>query len=262
MERPVERVTFLVERTGDRISCLLNPESLEVRRAAGVQRRLGAGGAVLGTLRGDDPLIAVGGGSTEYDLHLLFDVEIAMEGRPAAPADPVPLPADVRSLTQPLWALAETAKDPASGTAPPRMRFIWGKSWNVPAVVIAAAERLDRFDASGVPQRSWLSLRLRRVDEDGEPGSPPPVPVTPQFELGLPPAALPAGDYEVVPMILDDAGMPLDRIDLIASDHLGDPGYMRALAELSGIDDMFRVPPGTMIRLPASAQMAAWDRQA
>jgi hypothetical protein len=253
----MERVTFLVERTGDRISCLLNPESLEIRRVAGVQRRLGAGGGVLGVLRGDDPLVAVGGGTTEYDLHLLFDVDIAMEGRSAAPPGATPPPMDVRSLTQPLWGLAETAKDSTGATAPQRMRFIWGKSWNVPAVVVAAAERLDRFDATGVPQRSWLSLRLRRVDEEGDPGVPPPTPVTPQFELGLPPGILPTDDYEIVPLIPDDTGLPLDRIDLIAFDRLGDPAYARALASLSGIDDILRVPPGTVIRLPARDQMAA-----
>lgn len=251
----MERVTFLVERTGDRISCLLNPESLEVRRSAGVQRRLGASGAVLGALRGDDPLIAVGGGTTEYDLHLLFDVDIARDGRPAVADDAPPLAMDVRSLTQPLWALAETVRDAAGSTAPQRMRFIWGKSWNVPAVVIAAAERLDRFDATGVPQRSWLSLRLRRVDEESEPGPAPSIPVTPQYELGLPPAALPEGDYEMVPMILDDSGLPFDRLDQIAADRLGDPSRTRMLAEFNGIDDMLRLAPGTTLRLPAAASL-------
>ncbi len=72
----MERVTFLVERTGDRIPCLLNPEALEVRRSAGIVRRRGAGGAIIGNPRTDDPLVATGGGVTEYELKLLFDVDV------------------------------------------------------------------------------------------------------------------------------------------------------------------------------------------
>lgn len=253
----MERVMFLVERTGDRISCLLNPESLEVRRVAGLQRRTGAGGATLGALRGDDPVVTVGGGTTEYDLNLLFDVDIAMEGRSVvatASASPAQSRMDVRSLTQPLWALAETASDAAGMALPQRVRFIWGKSWNVPSVVVAAAERLDRFDANGVPQRSWLSLRLRRVDEDSVSSGPSPAPITPQFELGTSPSTLPEGDHDVVPLIIDDAGTPQNRLDLIADAHGGDPALHRVFAEWSGIDDMLRVPVGTVVRVPGQSQ--------
>jgi hypothetical protein len=35
----MERVAFLLERSGERISCLLNPENLEARRTAGVRTR-------------------------------------------------------------------------------------------------------------------------------------------------------------------------------------------------------------------------------
>src|SRR5258705_7174336 len=94
----MERVTFLVERTGDRIPCLLNPESLEVRRSAGIVRRRGAGGAILGNPRTDDPLVATGGGVTEYELKLLFDVDVlAGQSGPGtlAPAGVLaPAPAD------------------------------------------------------------------------------------------------------------------------------------------------------------------------
>ena len=86
----MERVTFLIERSGARIACLLNPESLEARRQAGITRRRHSGGGVLGNPRSDDPLISTGGGITEYDLQLLFDIDVANEGRPArAPAPPL-----------------------------------------------------------------------------------------------------------------------------------------------------------------------------
>src|SRR3954464_1351030 len=114
----MERVAFLLERSGERISCLLNPENLEARRTAGLRIRQGAGGFLTGLARSEDPLIATGGGVTEYDLHLLFDVEVAREGRSpnasnASDASPgVSGPADdddVRALTRPLWDLTENA---------------------------------------------------------------------------------------------------------------------------------------------------------
>ncbi|HEY2342798.1 MAG TPA: hypothetical protein VGH90_07205, partial [Chthoniobacteraceae bacterium] len=93
----MERVTFLVERTGERIPCLLNPECLEVRRSAGIVRRRSAGGAVIGNPRTDDPLVATGGGITEYQLKLLFDVDLLAgqsgPGTLAPPAAEMPAPA-------------------------------------------------------------------------------------------------------------------------------------------------------------------------
>ena len=261
----MERVTFLIERTGARVSCLLNPEALETRRIAGIVRRRGAGGAVLGRPRSDDPLIATGGGVTEYDLKLLFDIDVANEGR-AAPARPpdaqlaaspamsaepeIPLVVDVRSLTQPLWALAETG-DAADGVvAPQRVRLIWGKSWNVPGVIMAVAERLERFDANGVPQRSWLSMRLRRVEEASDSAIPPRSPTSPQFESQSG-AILPTDqDQETITVPVDPDGLALDRLDQVAALYYGDPALGRSIAEFNGIDDLLRFEEGERLRLP------------
>ncbi len=323
----MERVTFLIERTGGRIACLLNPESLEARRSAGIARRQHAGGGVLGNPRSDDPLISTGGGTTEYDLQLLFDVEVANEGRPARPAEtpfqnlpmniplpaaadaaqpagdprpdtalagdipqadaagpqppeaapaaetipPVPAPVlpslpdpslvvDVRELTQPLWALAETG-DPVDGALmPQRIRFIWGKSWNVPGVVLAVAERLERFDANGVPKRSWLSMRMRRVDEtlEGSSATPPRQPTTPQFQID---ASSPDGLYagpDMITLPVDDDGFAMVRHDQIGSDYYGDPAMGRAVFEANEIDDLLRAGEGDRLRLPprGSLQLA------
>ena len=99
----MERVAFLLERSGERISCLLNPENLEARRTAGVRTRLAGGGFLTGVARSEDPLIATGGGVTEYDLNLLFDVEVAREGRAPTAVEDGRGPAeddDVRALTR------------------------------------------------------------------------------------------------------------------------------------------------------------------
>jgi hypothetical protein len=73
----MERVMFLIEGSEERIACLLNPESLEIRRRAGIQPRRLANGVLGGAGLVDDPLLCTGGGSTELRLDLLFDVSVA-----------------------------------------------------------------------------------------------------------------------------------------------------------------------------------------
>ena len=65
----MERVAFIVDATGERIDCLLNPETFEVRRLGGVRGRRSAGGALVGTGLADDPLLFTGGGRTELPYH-------------------------------------------------------------------------------------------------------------------------------------------------------------------------------------------------
>lgn len=258
----MERVAFVLEATGERISALLNPESLEMRRNPGLRRRSGAGGVVMGGARTDDPLIATGGGITEYDLYLLFDTEVAREAAMVRrPASAPTLPAsDVREITRPLWNLSENAAGSEGLSAPPTVRFIWGKAWNVPGVVTAVAERLEQFDAMGAPQRSWLSLRLRRVEERA-PLSPAPAPTSPQFET--PPAAAPASsapieEYDSITVTADEQGMLLNRLYLIAAERYGDPSFARAIARFNGLDDMLRMPEGGTLLLPSASVLAAY----
>src|ERR1700686_4396973 len=94
----MERVAFLLEKTGERIPCLLNPASVVVRRLAGVRVRQSSTGPLTGAALKDDPLLYTGGGMTEILLDLLFDVSLA--GTTVAAED-------VRELTRPLTGLAE-----------------------------------------------------------------------------------------------------------------------------------------------------------
>lgn len=256
----MERVAFLVERTGERLACLLNPEDLEMRRRAGVRTRREAGGFLAGRARTDHPLLATGGGETEFDLRLLFDIGVANAERPQPPAPSpaaatalVPQIEDVRALTRPLWDLAENAFSGGFG-APPSVRFIWGKSWNIPGIVIAVAERLEQFDANGTPQRSWLSLRLRRVEEP-EPRAAPPRPVTPQFETPSPTGEESETDFPVIDLPVDRDGTPHYRVDQVAGDHYGDPELAGPLGDFNGLDDLLTLPEGTTLALPPMAQL-------
>ena len=153
----MERVAFLIEEGGEQLDCLLNPETLVMRRLAGLQPRRAASGTLTGRGLTDDPMLFTGGGRTELTLDLLFDVTLAGLSTPTD---------DVRSRTRPLWDLAENRSTGSSQRRPSRVRLIWGKSWNIPCVVLAVAERLEYFTEGGTPRRSWLRLRLLRVEDE------------------------------------------------------------------------------------------------
>lgn len=243
----MERVIFVVEGTGERISCLLNPETLVFRRQAGLRTRAEATGVLTGYALSDDPIVATGGGRTEFDLDLLFDVAIAEELNPIA--EPGPVRSDVRDLTRPIWSLAENAPTADRYGGPATIRFIWGRSWNVLAVVTAVTERLERFTPEGEPQRSWMRLRLRRLSETAVPAasSLEASPVPP-----LPEAAQQATSVEVA---VDPAGMPQLRLDQLASAQYGDPSYWRLIAAFNGVADPFDLPEGTVLRVPSPAEI-------
>jgi hypothetical protein len=251
----MERIAFLIEETGERLSCLLNPENVVVRRQAGVRRQASATGVVTGTGLTDDPLVATGGGITELELDLLFDVEVARgltlaavppQAAGAAEVAPPPPTVDVRELTRPIWTLTENAEGAEGYGAPPVVRLIWGKSWNFPAVVMAAAEKLEQFSPEGVPGRSWLRLRLRRVS-DTEARPLPRQPVTPQFETAAPPDTDLIESAPQIELPVDELGLPSLRLDQVAARYLGNPAAWRWLAETNGIDNPLELEEGTVI---------------
>jgi hypothetical protein len=242
----VDRVAFLVEDSKERLGCMLNPETLELRRRAGLAQR-DAGRAGTGAT-GDDALLATGGGLTELRLDLLFDVQLA--GSSIASTD-------VRDLTGPLWRLAENrTAGPGHGRVP-RVRFIWGKHWNIPGVVAAVAERLDRFSSAGAPQRSWLRLRLLRVEDASTPPVAQAPPVLPDPESPPPGPAISsplpaAAAMHVVLGAGDGDGRGSERLDAIAQRMYGDPTVWRTLAAANRIDDPLRLPTGLQLHLPAA----------
>jgi Contractile injection system tube protein len=247
----MERVAFLIESTGERIACLLNPEALVVRRVAGVRPRRMAGSHLTGAGLTDDPLLYTGGGRTELDLELLFDVSLT---DPTSPVE------DVRDLTGPLWKLAENAQDGDGYGKPPLVRFVWGKSWNIPGVVSAISERLESFAATGSAQRSWLKLRLLRADEpagkpagDG-PALPPPIPA---LAGDLAPAANVTMHQVLGTGGAADEPQGSESLYDVAFRYYGNPAMWRLIAAYNGIADPLRVPPGTVLRIPPEAGAAA-----
>jgi len=239
----MERVAFVVESTGDRLGCLLNPESLQLSRAAGIRQRRGATGLLTTTASSDDPLLYTGGGHTELVLDLLFDIGIAGSTVQTT---------DVRDLTHPLWDLAESSPQQA-GSSPPVVRFLWGKSWNIPGVITAVAERLEQFAADGSPARSWLRMRFVRVDEPASGDG-----AAPQASA-LAAAAAAGPDEELVHQVVggggDEPGSG-ERLEDIAFLYYGDPSGWREIAEANDIVDPTQIPPGTVLRIPPPASSA------
>jgi len=237
----MERVAFLPDETGQPIHCLLNPNSVVVKRLAGLDRRRTWGGLVTGTRLTDDPLLVTGGGRTEIEVDLLFD--ITLPGVVVASGD-------VRELTRPFWDLAENAAQPDDYGTPRRVRFVWGKTWNIPAVVAAIAERFERFTSTGVPERSWLRMRLIRTGEvtDAAAATEPAAPTAAagtQFEIPDVP-----DDQVTFHPIIGSEDQPAERLDEIATQYYGEPGLWRALAQFNGISDPLNVPPPQVLRIP------------
>lgn len=245
----MERVAFLIESSGERLGAMLNPESVVVRRTAGLRPRHSAGGGITGVRLTDDPVLLTGGGVTEMEFDLLFDTTLpgsTVETR------------DVRQLTLPLWNLAENGTAADDRGRPPVVRFVWGRNWNVPGLVAAVAERLEYFNAEGLPQRSWLRMRFLRTAE------PPPEPERRPEELP---------EEEANPeLLVDPAQIPEDEIlvhevsggegsggvqvgggerwDLIAERYLGDCRLWKLLADFNQVDDPAALRPGQLLRIP------------
>lgn len=133
---------------------MLNPETVVMRRIAGIRSRETLKGLVNTNKSSDNPLLFTGSGNTILELDLLFDVTILGSSIETE---------DVRELTKPIWDLAENNQRSDRFFRPAICRFIWGKSWNFPGVVSEIAERLEYFSPQGIPRRSWMRLRLLRM---------------------------------------------------------------------------------------------------
>lgn len=244
----MERVAFLIEQTGERYSCLLNPEMLVLKRTAGVRPRRSIGGRLIGTGMRDDPLLYSGGGTTVLELNLLFDVSLAGS---SITTD------DVRDLTRPLWQLSENAREGVAKVRLPLVHFVWGKAWNIPGVVTAVAERLEYFTPGGTPHRSWMRLRLVRADEVE---SPPTVQPPPPADWMLPDGSEPLPDDPLAPTVVvgvpdEDSGQASgQRLDEIAYRWFGNAAYWRLLASYNGLDDPMELKSGDLLKVPSATR--------
>lgn len=237
----MERVTFLAEENNQRLSCMLNPETLLLKRSSGVRPRESLSGPVESGNRGDNPLLFTGGGHTILELDLVFDVSI--------PGSSI-VTKDVRDLTKPIWDLSENYQRSDRRHRPALCRFIWGKCWNIPGVVSAVAERLESFTPEGIPRRSWLRLRLLRMQQQPQsslrenefwPTSETRTGTTMSGSSNLPAGGqspdTQAGFGTAVPDITENSA---ERIDLYSFHTTGDPANWRETATVFNLADPLR----------------------
>jgi len=231
----MERVLFHVDATLERIPCLLNPEHVIMRRSSGIRTQPSTN-SVGRVQRQHDALLFTGGGRTELELQLLFDVRLG-EG----PA----MIEDVRALTAPLWRLTYNANRPGGIRRPPLVRFIWGKAWNIPGVITDLAERTEEFNRSGRPQRSWVSLRLLQTDV--------PVPIISE-RRPVTAAALDALRAAIQPLppqqLVTYQVIEGDSLPDLAQRFYDDAALWRLLADYNALDDPNHLRPGQVLVLP------------
>lgn len=259
----MERITFLIESTHLRLTCLLNPEdreeSLTLERSSGIARD--EGGSQFGNQLSDSPVQTRGRGDTRLTLKLLFDVSLSSS----------PLTTkDVRELTRPLWELTEypaasrsllpgaraesAALRHQANRGIPQVRLFWGKGWEIPAVVESVAERYERFSEDGRPQRSWLTLRLLRVSDEIRPAELPSrygAQTLPELEELA--ASVPAGmqaDHTWGVHAKLGSGTQGDQLWQLAARYLGDPRLWRWIAIHNNIDDPQKILAGTPLMIP------------
>jgi hypothetical protein len=241
----LERAVFVIEPSGERVSCMLNPNQLVFRRSTGFVARRSLAGAFSAVHATDDELLFTGGAVTELLVDLVFDVTLPGSSNTTQ---------DVSELTRPLWTLAEAATFDTGYRQPSFARFIWGKAWNFLAVVAEAAQRFEHFATDGTPRRCWLRLRLVRVPEietadgagvvpvDGD-GA---VPELPDDGTGAAAAPEPA-DPTAAPASDDP---PTQRLDVVAFQNGLDPADWRDIALANDVVDPLNVPWGQALHLP------------
>ena len=237
----MERVTFLIEGTHARLTCLVNPEDREdgltIQRSSGATREQSS--SLTGSNLSDDRVVSRGRGDTRLSLKLLFDV--------ALPGSTIRTN-DVRDLTRPFWDLTEYRGQSPQALELRRVRLFWGKGWEIPAVVESVAERYERFAANGLPQRSWLTLGLMRVDDplpSPEPPSLHPATQMPTVEQ-LAAASNPSwGAHEKL-----GNGVQGEHLWQLASRYYGDPRLWRLIALANDVANPLRIQAGKLLKIP------------
>ena len=234
----------MIEPEDHRISCLLNPETVLIRRNAGIRVRESLGGPLSGTGPGDASLLFTGDGHTWIELELLFVVNLPGSSLRTR---------DVRNLSGIFFTLAENSREIQGVSRPPLVRLVWEKSWNIPGVITHVAERLDCFSAAGVPARSWLKLRMRRVSV--EPGEPK-VPYNWLNDLETSQAIVERLESGDVSPGDRDVSVPFtERLDLLAHRFYGNPALWRFIAALNRIDDPLEMGVTQTLRIPSLSDL-------
>lgn len=239
----MERVTFLIENRkppDNRLTCLLNPEDKDgftIKRSSGATREQSS--SVIGSDLSDDLIVSRGRGDTSLELKLLFDVMLAGSSIRSS---------DVRELTRPFWELAEYRAHGSPVSELPVVRFFWGKGWDIRVVVESVAEQYVRFSRDGLPQRSKLTLGLKRVHDQPPPAEQPSLHPPTQMPTSEQLAAASDPTWGVHEKL--GGSTQGEALWQLASNYYGDPRLWRLIALANEIVNPLKIPAGTLLKVP------------
>jgi phage tail-like protein len=119
---------------------------------------------------------------------------------------------------------------------PKKLTFTWGSWPPIPCTLKQVSVEYQRFDSSGNPTRAQIQFT---VNEEPDP--------TGDKSTNPTSGGLPGRQAHV----LTDG----ENLHLIAAHNYGHPGAWRAVADVNGIDDPFRVQPGNTVYLPNANEL-------
>ena len=154
----LEKAYLLVEG-GARVEFMFNPKEYTFSKS---NRWSGGGTLATGAQANAPKLHFDGGEASTLKMQLFFDTYHQSTSPGGAK--------DVRSLTQEIWALmylVDTKKDPKTqASAPPKVKFMWGKTWSFDAVVDSISQQFTMFSSDGTPVRAILDVSFRQVKDE------------------------------------------------------------------------------------------------
>jgi hypothetical protein len=236
----LEYAYFKNLETGKELKVQFNPAELSFNKTAQFAEI-----AIPGL---DSPLLQyIRGGNETLTLELFFDATDERIGNFALSVTsdlPRTGSADVSAGTDRFYNLVK--QDPNTH-APPRCRFSWGnyigfsakfadllgEASQAPFWFTGVVESIDRkfllFSPEGVPLRARLAVKMREYKTISEMV-----------------AKLQSADHTKARVL-----KRRERLDQISANEYGTPAEWRRIAEENDIDDPRRVPPGTMLKIPA-----------
>jgi nucleoid-associated protein YgaU len=116
-----------------------------------------------------------------------------------------------------------------------KLIFKWGSSINYSVTMLSVDVTYERFTPSGQPLRATARIKL-------------------QYEGTTPPGTNPTSGG--IPGRRSHILVSGENLQHLATANYGKPGAWRALAAVNGIEDPLAVQPGTVIYLPAQAELA------
>jgi nucleoid-associated protein YgaU len=218
---PLASVLSAPKANEGQITFQFNPKEYTVKKSAKWERKAAKGSkaAVMPEFMGPEP--------RALDLEMFLDKSESPKGD---------LVKDVEALFK---CLRPTEKSQATKhPSPPWVIFGWGAQISIVAIVKSVSAKFTMFRPDGKPIRAVCTVSLEEVPTDPPPKQNPT-----------------SGGLAAIRTHRMVAG---DSLTSVAYAEYDDAGLWRALADVNGIDDPFRVAAGTSLRIPSPAEAAGY----